>query len=182
MNEREDNMGENTSGAGKRMPGEPDFSGAGQRANQGADPVAESGVGANARAGGPAKSRPISGAANRGQIHWNGQQGQPQHPGTYAGPAEQPADPAADPAARPGAVPGAGPDAGPSGAPHGTDGICRSLRPGRGAEFFPEFFPERGSELVPEPGTGSERGARPEFGARPGARCGSGIGPEPGST
>lgn len=166
MNEREDNMGENTSGAGKRMPGEPDFSGAGQRANQKADPVAESGVGASARAGGPAKSRPISGAANRGQIHWNGQQGQPQHPATDA----RPADPAADPAARPGAVPGAGPDAGPSGAPTGQ---MESVAPYAPAGV-PSSSPSSSPSVVPN------SSQNPALAQNAGLAPSSALAPEPG--
>lgn len=84
-------MGENTSGNGQRMPGEPDFSDGGREAAQ--NPGASAGAsGANADAnangnvGGGTEARKIG----REHIHWNGEQGTPQYPATHAGSPVQP--------------------------------------------------------------------------------------------
>lgn len=74
MDEREHNMGENNSGDGQRMPGEPDFSNRGQKPVQGS--------------GGP------QGGVHRDHLRWDAPQGQPQEPATQVGPAVQPTPPA----------------------------------------------------------------------------------------
>ena len=74
MDEREHNMGENNSGDGQRMPGEPDFS------NRGQKPV---------RGGG----EPLGGV-RRDHMRWDALQGQTQEPATQVGPAVQPQQPA----------------------------------------------------------------------------------------
>ncbi|SUY84953.1 serine protease [Corynebacterium jeikeium] len=70
MDEREQNMGENYSGDGQRMPGAPDFSNSGQKPGQG-------------------DGRP-QGGVHRDHMRWNGQQEQTQEPATQVGPAVQP--------------------------------------------------------------------------------------------
>ncbi len=74
MDEREHNMGENNSGDGQRMPGEPDFS------NRGQEPVRGG--------GGP------EGGVHRDHMRWEAQQRPMQEPATQVGPAEQPPQPA----------------------------------------------------------------------------------------
>lgn len=84
-------MGENTSGNGQRMPGEPDFSDGGREAAQ--NPGASAGANganvdanANGNVGGGTEARKIG----REHIHWNGEQGTPQYPTTHAGSPVQP--------------------------------------------------------------------------------------------
>ncbi len=74
MDEREHNMGENNSGDGQRMPGEPDFSNRGQKPVRGG--------------GGP------QGGVHRDHMRWEAQQRPMQEPATQVGPAVQPTQPA----------------------------------------------------------------------------------------
>lgn len=74
MDEREHNMGENNSGDGQRMPGEPDFSNRGQKPVQG--------------------SGEPQGGVRRDHMRWDAQQRQTQEPVTQVGPAVQPQQPA----------------------------------------------------------------------------------------
>lgn len=74
MDEREHNMGENNSGDGQRMPGEPDFSNRDQKPVRGG--------------GGP------QGGVHRDHMRWEAQQRPMQEPATQVGPAVQPTQPA----------------------------------------------------------------------------------------
>ena len=67
-------MGENNSGDGQRMPGEPDFSNRGQKPVRGG--------------GGP------QGGVHRDHMRWEAQQRPMQEPATQVGPAVQPTQPA----------------------------------------------------------------------------------------
>ncbi|WP_293817853.1 trypsin-like peptidase domain-containing protein [uncultured Corynebacterium sp.] len=91
-------MGENNSGDGQRMPGEPDFSNSGQKPVQGGD--------------GP------QGGVHRDHMRWNGQQGQPQRPNPQPAsqpfPQQQPLQPQQRPQPQPTSVqePSSGPSQG----------------------------------------------------------------------
>lgn len=127
MDEREQNMGENYSGDGQRMPGAPDFSNSGQKPGQG-------------------DGRP-QGGVHRDHMRWNGQQGQNQEPATQVTPAVQSAQPAPSapsaPSARPSSQPF--PEQAPQQYPQPTSVQAPPSAPGQ-ASFADPYQPQLSSQ------------------------------------